>query len=70
LEKESRTSLKVSPLRCARKKGIEPRKSGKFVVRVPPELHARVTEAAAARHVSLDELVKAVLERETAEAAA
>ena len=34
------------------------------------ELQPRVTEAAAARRVSLNELVKAALERETAEGAA
>jgi predicted HicB family RNase H-like nuclease len=68
LEKEGRTSLKIF-LQMCKEKGIEPRKSfsGKFVVRVPPELHARVTEAAAARRVSLNELVKAALERETSE---
>jgi len=71
LEKEGRTSLKVF-LRMCKEKGIEPRRSfsGKFVVRVPPELHERVTEAAAARRVSLNELVKAALERETADRAA
>jgi predicted HicB family RNase H-like nuclease len=71
VEKAGRTSLKVF-LEMCKEKGLEPRKSfsGKFVVRVPPELHARVTEAAAARHVSLNELVKAALECEVAEGAA
>ncbi len=71
LEKEGRRSLKVF-LEMCRERGIEPRKSfsGKFVVRVPPKLHARATETAAARRVSLNELVKAALERETADDAA
>ena len=38
----------------------------KFVVRVPPKLHARATETAAARRMSLNGLVKAALEHETA----
>jgi len=68
LEKEGRKSLKVFLEMCV-EKGIEPRKSfsGKFVVRVPPALHERATEAAAARRVSLNDLVKAALERETAD---
>lgn len=71
LEKEGRHSLKVFLDMC-KQRGIEPRKSfsGKFIVRVPPKLHARVTEAAAARRVSLNELVKTALEREMADDAA
>ncbi len=68
LEKEGHRSLKVFLDMC-RERGIEPRKSfsGKFVVRVPPKLHERATETAAARRISLNELVKAALERETAD---
>ena len=46
--------------------GIVPLKrfSGKFVVRVPAELHERVTEAATAEGVSLNQWVKQALERE------
>jgi len=68
LEKEGRKSLKVFLEMCA-EKGIEPRKSfsGKFVVRVTPNLHQRVTEAAAAAGVSLNQWVQSALERETAD---
>lgn len=71
LEKEGRRSLKVFLDMC-RERGIEPRKSfsGKFVVRVPPKLHERASEAAAARRMSLNDLVRAALERETAEGVA
>ena len=46
--------------------GIEPFKrfSGKFVVRVPADLHERVTEAATAEGVSLNQWVREALERE------
>lgn len=68
LEKEGRTSLKVF-LEACKEEGIEPRKSfsGKFVVRVPAETHQRVTLAAAAKGVSLNQLVLNALERETAD---
>ena len=48
-------------------KNLEPRKafSGRFVVRIPPKLHERVTEAAAAKGLSINQLVQSALERET-----
>lgn len=38
--------------------------------RVPPNLHARATETTAARRISLNDLVKAALEHETADGVA
>lgn len=69
LEKEGRTSLKVF-LEACKEEGIEPRKSfsGKFVVRVPAEVHRRVTKAAAAEGVSINQWVQQALEREAMEA--
>jgi predicted HicB family RNase H-like nuclease len=66
LEKEGRASLKVFLEMCM-EKNIEPRKafSGRFVVRIPPKLHQRVTENAAARGVSINQLVQDALERDT-----
>jgi predicted HicB family RNase H-like nuclease len=47
---------------CA-EKGIEPEKSysGKFNVRIPPELHAKVVQAATAHGQSINQWVKSVL---------
>ena len=49
LRKEGATSLKVF-LQACDQRGIEPRKefSGKFNVRIPPELHQQAVENAAA----------------------
>lgn len=65
LRKEGVRSLKTFLAVCE-ERGIEPYKnfSGKFVVRVPPNLHARVTEAASAAGVSLNQWVQQTLERE------
>lgn len=53
-------------LDVCRERDTEPFKrfSGKFVVRVPADLHERVTEAATAEGVSLNQWVKQALERE------
>ncbi len=66
LEKEGRKSLKVF-LEMCKEKGLEPRKSfsGKFVVRVSPKLHERITEAAQARGISLNQWVQSAIERVT-----
>ena len=66
LLKEGRASLKVFLKMCA-EKGIEPKKSfsGKFVVRVPAKLHERITQAASAAGVSLNQWVQDALARET-----
>ena len=65
LRKEGVRSLKTFLAVCE-ERGIEPYKnfSGKFVVRVPPNLHARVAEAAGAAGVSLNQWVQEALERE------
>lgn len=65
LRKEGGRSLKTFLAVC-KERGMEPYKnfSGKFVVRVPASLHARVTEAAGAAGVSLNQWVQQTLERE------
>ena len=65
LRKEGTRSLKTFLVVCE-ERGIEPYKSfsGKFVVRVPPDLHARVAEAATAAGVSINQWVQEALERE------
>ena len=62
LRKEGATSLKVF-LKVCEQRGIEPRKefSGKFNVRIPPELHQQVVEAATATGKSLNQWVGYVL---------
>ncbi|MBV0889797.1 type II toxin-antitoxin system HicB family antitoxin [Komagataeibacter oboediens] len=63
LRKEGETSLRVF-LEMCEEKGIEPTKrySGKFQVRLSPDVHARAAEIAAARGVSLNRLVQDALE--------
>ncbi len=58
LRKEGETSLRVF-LEMCREKGIEPRRifSGKFKVRIPPELHAKLALEAAAEGKSLNAVV-------------
>ncbi len=65
LRKEGARSLKIFLAVC-KERGIEPYKnfSGKFVVRVPVGLHARLTQAANAAGVSLNQWVQQALERE------
>ena len=62
LQNEAATSLNVFLEACERH-GIEPRKefSGKFNVRIPPELHRQVVEAATAEGKSLNRWVGDVL---------
>ena len=62
LRKEGATSLKVF-LQACDQRGIEPRKefSGKFNVRIPPELHQQAAENAAASGKSLNQWVGDVL---------
>ena len=58
LQREGRLSLRIFLEECVTR-GIEPRKhfSGKFVVRVPSEVHAAAVSAAAARGESLNQWV-------------
>lgn len=65
LRREFRASLDFFLATCA-KHGIEPRKqaSGKFIVRVSPELHAKAAIAATAAGVSLNALVEQAIQRE------
>ncbi len=65
LKIEGVRSLQTYLVIC-KERGIEPYKnfSGKFVVRVPAGLHARVTEAASAAGISLNQWVQRALENE------
>ncbi len=65
LEREGSISLRVFMEAC-KANGIEPIKhfSGKFQARISPELHERAAEAAAARGVSMNQLVQDALEHE------
>ena len=58
LRKEGKTSLKVFLEMCA-EDGVDPRKeySGKFNVRVPPELHADIAATAASEGKSLNQWI-------------
>ncbi len=65
LRSEGPRSLRVF-LDACRSEGIEPFKSysGKFLVLVPEDLHARASEAAAAAGISLNRFVQRTIERE------
>lgn len=65
LRREFRTSLDFFLATCA-KHGIEPKKpaSGKFMVRLPVDLHARAAAAANAAGVSLNALVEQAIRHE------
>jgi predicted HicB family RNase H-like nuclease len=65
LRHEGQVSLRVFLDACA-ERGIEPRKSfsGKFNVRIPPELHSAVVAAAAAKGKSLNQWVVDALDHE------
>ncbi|HQT47792.1 MAG: DNA repair protein [Acidocella sp. 20-63-7] len=65
LKREGHISLQVFLDTC-RERGIAPYRSfsGKFNVRIPGELHAQAVQAAAARGVSLNELVREALSHE------
>ena len=63
LKDEGKTSLKVF-LEMCEEEGINPRKeySGKFNLRVPPELHAEIAAKAAAEGKSLNKCVTDLLD--------
>ncbi|MCH4562736.1 type II toxin-antitoxin system HicB family antitoxin [Halomonas sp. EGI 63088] len=65
LRQEGEASLRVF-LETCRERGIEPRKSysGKFQVRLPPELHESAVDAAMARGESLNQFVAHAIEHE------
>ena len=67
LRQEFRNSLKVF-LEVCREKGIEPRRcfSGKFNLRIPPELHERLAIAAQAEGKSINSLAQEALEERLA----
>ena len=62
LREEGKTSLKVF-LDICKEEGVNPRKeySGKFNLRVPPELHAEIAAKAAAEGKSLNKCVSDLL---------
>ena len=64
LRTEFRKSLKVFLEVCA-EKGIDPHRhySGKFNLRIPPELHEQLAISAQAKGVSINTLAQRVLER-------
>jgi predicted HicB family RNase H-like nuclease len=64
LRAEFRKSLQVF-LEVCREKGIEPRRhySGKFNIRIPPELHERLAILAQAEGKSLNTLAQEALQR-------
>lgn len=63
LEEEGRRSL-TEYLEVCKEEGIEPRKvySGRFNLRINPELHERLSYMAAASHKSLNELIGSFLQ--------
>ncbi len=65
LRHEGQVSLRVFLDACA-ERGIEPQKSfsGKFNVRLPPDLHSAVVAAAAAKGKSLNQWVVDALDHE------
>lgn len=67
LQKEGEISLKVLLDMC-KEDGVEPRKdySGKFNVRIPPELHASIAAHAAAEGKSLNQWLIEVFDKSVA----
>jgi len=63
LHREGETSLKVF-LQMCKEDGVDPVRhfSGKFQVRVPETVHAKASEAARARGVSLNQFVMSAIE--------
>lgn len=68
LYQEGVISLKVFLEMCA-ENGIKPHKnfSGKFNVRLSPELHAKIATVAVANNISLNQFVSKALEHEVAD---
>lgn len=64
LRKEFRNSLKVF-LEVCEEKGINPKRefSGKFNLRIPPELHSQIAARATTEHKSINQWVSEALKR-------
>ncbi|MEM7467680.1 MAG: type II toxin-antitoxin system HicB family antitoxin [Pseudomonadota bacterium] len=64
LRKEFRNSLRVF-LEVCEEKGISPVReySGKFNLRIPPNLHSKIAAQATAQNKSLNQLVSEILEQ-------
>ena len=64
LRREFRNSLKVF-LEVCEEKGINPVReySGKFNLRIPPNLHSKIAAQATAQNKSLNQLVSEILEQ-------
>ena len=64
LRREFRNSLKVF-LEVCEEKGINPKKeySGKFNLRIPPDLHSQIAARATAEHKSINQWVSEILKR-------
>ena len=71
LKKEAEKSLETF-LEACEERGIEPTKrySGKFSLRIPPELHERIAVVAKAKGKSVNQVVKEALEKVLADDAA
>jgi predicted HicB family RNase H-like nuclease len=67
LRTEFKRSLKIF-LEVCKEKGIEPRRhfSGKFNLRIPPELHEKIAIAAQAQGKSINALAQEVLQERVA----
>lgn len=68
LKREGKASLETF-LRVCEEEGIEPYRSfsGKFNVRIPEALHAEAVQVAAARGISLNDLVREAIAHEVAD---
>ena len=68
LRREGEISLKVFLEACA-EKGYEPRKkvSGKFMLRLDPDLYAKASTVAASMGISLNNFIKEAIVRSVAE---
>ena len=71
LEREFDASIRDYEAMCA-EEGIEPERpySGRFVIRIPPEVHAQLAAIAAISEKSLNDVAREALERVVAHRAA
>lgn len=68
LRREFRSSLAVF-LQVCKEKGIQPQKtySGKFNLRIPPDLHGRIATRASSENKSINQWVSETLEQSVAD---